>query len=138
MQASDWDGFEARRREAEAKGKLRGIGVALFLEPSGGMGKEQVEIRVRPDGRLAMYSLAGPSGQGHETVFPLWWRTYLGLPEDRIELRYNDTAAPKLVGVGTFGSRSLISHGSALATAAKEIVEKGRKLAAEEFEVAAG
>jgi aerobic carbon-monoxide dehydrogenase large subunit len=137
LQAADWDGFEARRREAKRKGKLRGLGVALFLEPSGGMGKEQVEIRVAPDGHLQIYSLAGPSGQGHETAFPLLVANILGLPEEDIELRYNDDAAPKLIGVGSFGSRSLISHGSAFATAAKEIVEKGRKLAAGEFEVAA-
>jgi carbon-monoxide dehydrogenase large subunit len=135
LKSSDWDGFEARREAARKEGKLRGIGLALFLEPSGGMGKEQVEIRVGSDGRLAMYSLAGPSGQGHETVFPALVADILGFPAERIELRYNDVAAPKLVGVGTFGSRSLISHGAALAAAAREIVEKGRKLAAGEFEV---
>jgi aerobic carbon-monoxide dehydrogenase large subunit len=135
LQAADWDGFETRRRAAKNNGKLGGIGLALFLEPSGGMGKEQVEIRVGSDGRLALYSLAGPSGQGHETVFPALVADILGLPADRIELRYNDVAAPKLTGVGTFGSRSLISHGAALTAAAKEIVEKGRKLAAGEFEV---
>jgi carbon-monoxide dehydrogenase large subunit len=54
LQAADWDGFEARRQAAKNNGKLRGIGLALFLEPSGGMGKEQVEIRVGSDGRLAM------------------------------------------------------------------------------------
>jgi aerobic carbon-monoxide dehydrogenase large subunit len=135
LQAADWTGFKARRKAARKNGMLRGIGLALFLEPSGGAGKEQVEIRVGADGRLAMYSLAGPSGQGHETVFPTLVAHILGFPEDRIELRYNDITAPKLVGVGTFGSRSLISHGAALTTATKEIVEKGRKLAAGEFEV---
>jgi carbon-monoxide dehydrogenase large subunit len=135
LQAADWAGFKARRKAAKKNGMLRGIGLALFLEPSGGMGKEQVEIRVDSDGRLAMYSLAGPSGQGHETVFPALVADVLGFPEERIELRYNDVAAPRLVGVGTFGSRSLISHGAALTAAAKEIVEKGRKLAAGEFEV---
>jgi aerobic carbon-monoxide dehydrogenase large subunit len=135
LRSSDWNGFEARRAAAGKCGKLRGIGLALFLEPSGGMGKEQVEIRVASDGRLAMYSLAGPSGQGHETVYPALVADILGFPADRIELRYNDVAAPKLVGVGTFGSRSLISHGAALTTAAREIVEKGGKLAAGEFEV---
>ncbi|MGA7486790.1 MAG: xanthine dehydrogenase family protein molybdopterin-binding subunit [Xanthobacteraceae bacterium] len=135
LRSADWDGFEARRAAARKEGKLRGIGLAMFLEPSGGMGKEQVEIRVGSDGRLAMYSLAGPSGQGHETVFPAIVADILGFPADRIELRYNDPAAPKLVGVGTFGSRSLISHGAALAASATEIVEKGRKLAAGEFEV---
>jgi len=137
LQVSDWKGFEQRRKAAKRAGKLRGIGLALFLEPSGGMGKEQVELRVEPDGRLSMFSLAGPSGQGHETVYPALVAQILGIPDDRIELRYNDVDAPKLVGVGTFGSRSLISHGAALATGAKEIVEKGRKLAAREFEVEA-
>ncbi|MGZ3295635.1 MAG: xanthine dehydrogenase family protein molybdopterin-binding subunit, partial [Xanthobacteraceae bacterium] len=138
LQASDWNGFEPRRKAAKRAGKLRGIGLALFLEPSGGMGKEQVELRVEPDGRLSLFSLAGPSGQGHETVYPALVAQILGVSEDRIDLRYNDVDAPKLVGVGTFGSRSLISHGAALATGAKEMVEKGRKLAAREFEVEAG
>ena len=136
--AADWKGFAKRRREAKRRGKLRGIGLALFLEPSGGLGKEQVEIRVESGGGLAMYSNAGPSGQGHETVFPMLVADVLGIPADKIELRYNDVTAPKLAGTGSFGSRSLISHGAALQTAAKEIVEKGRKLAADEFEVAAG
>ena len=59
------------------------------------------------------------------------------MPEDRIDLRYNDVNTPKLIGVGTFGSRSLISHGAALAKGAREIVEKGKALAARQFEVAA-
>jgi carbon-monoxide dehydrogenase large subunit len=136
MQAADWKGFAARRRKAKTRGKLRGLGLAMFIEPSGGAGKEQVEIRVETGGRLAMYSNAGPSGQGHETVFPALVADILGIAEDKVELRYNDIAAPKLAGVGSFGSRSLISHGAALQTAAKEIVEKGRKLAAAELEAA--
>jgi aerobic carbon-monoxide dehydrogenase large subunit len=137
LQAADWKGFGKRQREAKRRDKLRGIGLALFLEPSGGLGKEQVEIRIESGGRLAMYSNAGPSGQGHETVFPMIVADVLGISEDKIELRYNDVATPKLLGTGSFGSRSLISHGAALQTAAKEIVEKGKKLAAAELEVAA-
>ena len=136
MQAADWKGFAARRRRAKSAGKLRGLGLAMFIEPSGGAGKEQAEIRVEAGGRLAMYSNAGPSGQGHETVFPAIVADVLGIAAENIDLRYNDIAAPKLAGVGSFGSRSLISHGAALQTAAKEIVEKGRKLAATELEVA--
>ena len=138
LEAADWKGFGKRQREAKRRGKLRGIGLALFLEPSGGLGKEQVEIRVETGGRLSMYSNAGPSGQGHETVFPMIVADVLGIPADKIVLRYNDVAAPKMLGTGSFGSRSLISHGGALQAAAKEIVEKGRKLAAAEFEVEAG
>jgi aerobic carbon-monoxide dehydrogenase large subunit len=136
LQAADWKGFAKRRREAKRRGKLRGIGFALFLEPSGGVGKEQAEIRIQSDGRLALYCNAGPSGQGHETVFPQVVADVLGIPAERIALRYNDVAAPKLAGTGSFGSRSLISHGRALQAATKEVVEKGRKLAAGEFEVA--
>lgn len=136
LAAADWKGFKARRKAAKKKGKLRGLGLALFLEPSGGRGQEQVEIRVAPDGRLMLYSNAGPSGQSHETVFPEVIGDILGVASDSIELRYNDDAAPRMVGLGTFGSRSLISHGAALSAAAKEIVEKGKKLAADKFEVA--
>ena len=55
------------------------------------MGKEQVEIRIEP-GRPAVRCIrnAGPSGQGHETVFPALVADVLGIPDDRIELRYND------------------------------------------------
>jgi carbon-monoxide dehydrogenase large subunit len=74
LQAADWTGFKARRKAARKNGKLRGLGLALFLEPSGGMGKEQVEIRVGSDGRLALYSLAGPSGQGTKPCFRPWSR----------------------------------------------------------------
>ncbi len=136
LEASDWDGFGARRTAASKAGKLRGLGLALFLEPSGGLGKEQVELRIERNGRLAMFSLAGPTGQGHETVYPAIVAGILGFPEERIDLRYNDVAAPKLAGLGTFGSRSLISHGAALSIGAKEIVEKGRHLAARELEAA--
>jgi len=79
-----------------------------------------------------------PSGQGHETVFPALVAEVLGIPEDRIDLRYNDVAAPKLAGTGSFGSRSLISHGASLVAGAKEIVEKGKALAARELEVDPG
>jgi carbon-monoxide dehydrogenase large subunit len=134
LEAADWKGFAKRQKAAKRAGKLRGIGVAMFLEPSGGMGKEQVELRME-NGRVEMFSLAGPSGQGHETVFPAMVAEVLGFPEDRIDLRVNDVTTPKFLGTGTFGSRSLISHGGALVAGAKEIVEKGKKLAARELEV---
>ena len=131
----DWEGFAKRRRMAKKRGQLRGIGLALFLEPSGGLGKEQVELRVEADGKIAMFSNAGPSGQGHETVFPALVADVLGVPEQRIDLRYNDNSISKFAGTGSFGSRSLISHGAGFATAAREIVQKGLKLASGQFEV---
>jgi carbon-monoxide dehydrogenase large subunit len=137
LEAADWNGFKARRKAAKKSGKLRGIGLALFLEPSGAVGKEQIEIKIESDGKLALYSNAGPMGQGLETVFPEVVAKVLGVPEQSIEMKVNDIATPKLMGTGSFGSRSLISHGAALMNGAKLIVEKGKALAASELEVAA-
>jgi carbon-monoxide dehydrogenase large subunit len=135
LEAAGWASFEARRKSAKKAGRLRGIGCALFIEPSGGAGQEEVRIEFTPEGRLMLRSNAGPSGQGHETAFPELVADILSLPADAIELRYNDTATPKLAGTGSYGSRSLISHGGALAAGAREIIRKARDLAANELEV---
>jgi aerobic carbon-monoxide dehydrogenase large subunit len=138
LQEADWINFEARRLSSRKNGRLRGIGLALFITPSGGAGKEGVSIKIGSEGRLALYAHAGPTGQGHETVFPDVVAHILGLPADRIELRYNDVAMPALAGTGSYGSRSLISHGNALALGAREIVRKAQDLAAQDLEVSPG
>ena len=138
LDVADWRGFERRRREARRRGKLRGIGCATFIEPSGGGGQEEVALRFDASGALQLYALAGPSGQGHETVFPDLVAEILGMAPTDVTLRYNDPEAPALAGMGSFGSRSLISHGSALSAGAHELRRKGMELAAKELEVAAG
>jgi carbon-monoxide dehydrogenase large subunit len=138
LEAADWQGFATRRREAKRRGRLRGIGCATFIEPSGGAGQEEIAIRFDADGRLQLYALAGPSGQGHETVFPDIVAAILGVAPEHITLRYNDSSAPALAGTGSFGSRSMISHGGALSVGAHDLKRKGTELAAKELEVAAG
>ncbi len=137
LRVADWDGFEGRRAEAKARGKLRGIGCAAFIEPSGGLGQEEIAIKFDANGLPQLFTLAGPSGQGHETVFPELVAGVLGMPADKITLRASDPDGPPLVGTGSFGSRSLISHGGALSVGAHEVVRKGLALAAKELEVAA-
>ena len=137
LKEARWDKFEARRKEAQARGRIRGIGCAVFIEPSGGAGQEEIAIRFDASGAMQLYALAGPSGQGHETVFPDLVADILGLAPESITLRYNDPDAPPLAGMGSFGSRSLISHGGALSAGAHEIKRKGIELAAKELEVAA-
>ena len=138
LEAADWHGFERRRAEAKSRGKLRGIGCAAFIEPSGGAGQEEIAIRFDAAGSVQLYTLSGPSGQGHETVFPEVVGEILGMAPETITLRYSDPDGPPLVGTGSFGSRSLISHGGALSIGAKEVIRKGLALAAKELEVAAG
>jgi carbon-monoxide dehydrogenase large subunit len=139
VRESDWAGLEARRAEAKRRGKLRGLGLAMFIEPSGGGGapKEEVAIKFGDSGNPVIYALAGPSGQGHETVFPEIVGEVLGLDPAKITMRASDPLGPKLVGEGTIGSRSIMSHGGAMVVAAREVIRKGMEMAAEHLEVAA-
>jgi carbon-monoxide dehydrogenase large subunit len=136
LKESDWASFAKRRREANRRGKLRGIGCATFIEPSGGVGQEEVAIKFE-GGNIDLYAVNGPSGQGHETVFPEVVASVFGIGSDAIKLHSSDPDGPALVGTGSFGSRSLLSHGSALNQGAHEVVKKGLELAAREMEVAA-
>jgi len=133
---SDWKGFERRRKEATSRGKLRGIGMGIFIEPSGGgQMPEETEIRFEPDGTITLYTLSGSAGQGHETVLPRLVAKELGIDENLITLRANSVKAPhRLKGAGTMGSRTMASHGASLTITSREVVKKGLKLAAEALE----
>lgn len=131
VEKADWAGYEGRRVQSAAAGKLRGRGLALFISPSGAPGKEQGLISFDSEGRIVLRSLAGPSGQGHETVYPEVVGGLLGIDPAEITLRYGDPDGPTLEGTGTFASRSLISQGGALVVAAREVIAKGALLAAE-------
>jgi aerobic carbon-monoxide dehydrogenase large subunit len=135
---SDWKGFETRKRESERRGLLRGIGCAMFIEPSGGghAPQEQAAIKFGDSGDATLHVLSGPSGQAHETVFPQIVAEVLGMPAEKIELRASDPLGPALIGGGSVGSRSLMSHGGALYATAQEVVKKGLDFAARELEVA--
>jgi carbon-monoxide dehydrogenase large subunit len=139
LEHSDWAGFAQRRKDSERRGKLRGIGCAVFVEPSGGSAapQEQAAIKFGESGNPSLYVLAGPSGQGHETVFPELVALEFGVDAQSIELHASDPAGPKLIGGGTVGSRSMMAHGSALVATARTVVKKGLELAAKDLEVAA-
>jgi len=133
---SRWRDFNARRKEARSRNKLRGIGAALFLEPSGGgFGpRDQVAIRIGEDGRVLAYVVSQSNGQGHETVLPALLADWLGLDEDRIELRSSDPDGPALAGSGAIGSRTTLIQGSVLKLASGELIKKGIPLAAKMLE----
>ncbi len=135
---SDWQGFAARRAEASRRGKLRGIGCALFFEPSGGGGvpKDQVALKFAADGKLILHQVAGPSGQGYETVFPELVAKFLGLDPAQIECRSGDPDGPALIGAAAIGSRTILSQGSVMKIASEEVIRKGVALAADALETA--
>ena len=138
LRFSDWSSFSKRREEARKRGKLRGIGLSMFIEPSGGgaIPKEEAAIKFGASGEAELHVLAGPSGQGHETMFPQIVAEVFGVEASTIVLKASDPDGPPLIGGGTVGSRSMMSHGGALVATARTVVEKGKQLAAKDLEVA--
>jgi carbon-monoxide dehydrogenase large subunit len=135
-QESDWKGFAARRRASHKQGRLRGIGCAVFIEPSGGGGtkKDEVAVQFERDGTIVLHNVAGPSGQGHETVFPEMMARWLGVPVERVLLKSGDPDGPPLLGNPSVGSRSGMLQGSAYKVAADIVIEKAKRLAADDLE----
>src|SRR5881275_834787 len=123
------EGFAARRRAAAERGKLRGLGIACFLETSRGTPGERAEIRFEPDGRVALVLGTQSNGQGHETSFAQIAADLLGLPIDAFRLVQADTRTVRS-GNGHGGARSMHMGGTALYQAAQMVLSKGRAIAA--------
>src|SRR5438094_2094360 len=123
------EGFAARRREAVERGRLRGLGVACFLETSRGTPGERAEIRFEADGRVALVLGTQSNGQGHETSFPQIAADLLGLPIDLFRFVQADTREVRS-GNGHGGARSMHMGGTALHQAAQMVLSKGRTIAA--------
>jgi carbon-monoxide dehydrogenase large subunit len=139
LRLSQWDSFPSRKEQSRKQGKLRGIACSVFVEPAGAGGspKEEVDIRFGASGEASIYAVCGPSGQGHETVYPEVMAQIVGVDPQRITLKAGDPDGPPVIGDGTIGSRSMMAYGGAIAVAAKEIVRKAQDLAARELEVSA-
>jgi len=132
---ADWAGFPQRRAASERAGRLRGIGLACFLEVAGGILDEVVELRFADDGTVALYTGAQPMGQGHLSTFPFLVAARLGIDPGAVRLVQGDS---DLVPAGTpsVASRSMMMAGSAAAMACDASIEKGRLAAARHFEAA--
>jgi carbon-monoxide dehydrogenase large subunit len=149
LQSADYAGFATRRKISEGEGRLRGIGLACFVESSGvapsrlagmmgarGGFYEAAQVRVAPDGSVSAFLGTHNHGQGHATTFAQIISQCLGMPLDRINVVEGDTAAVP-IGTGTFGSRSIAVGGSALHAASSKIILKGKKIAAHLLETSA-
>jgi aerobic carbon-monoxide dehydrogenase large subunit len=123
------DGFAARREAALQRGRLRGLGIACFLETSRGTPGERAEIRFEADGRVALALGTQSNGQGHETSFVQIAADLLGLPIAAFRFLQADTREVSS-GNGHGGARSMHMGGTALYLAAQMVLEKGRAIAA--------
>ena len=135
LRAADWDGFEARRAESRARGRLRGRGIGNFLECTAPPMKEQGEIVFNEDGTVTIVTGTLDYGQGHWTPFAQVLYQTLGVPFEAIRLVQGDSDR-LIAGGGTGGSKSLMASGAAIVEAARQVIEKGRLAAAHVLEAA--
>jgi carbon-monoxide dehydrogenase large subunit len=135
---ADWDGFAKRRAESAKRGRLRGRGIATYIEASASGGfapYDQAVITWEKDGSITLRTATHNHGQGHETTLAQVVAGVLGIPLQKFRLRTSEPDV-NLVANPTGGSRTLIGIGSSMLLAAREIVQKGLDLAAEELEAA--
>ena len=142
LASADYDGFAGRKEASRRAGKLRGIGIASYIEacgiaPSnvaGALGAraglyEAATIRVNPTGSVSVLTGSHSHGQGHETTFAQVVSDKLGIDFDSVNVVHGDTDKIPF-GMGTYGSRSIAVGGSAIVKAIDKIVAKGKKIAA--------
>ena len=135
LEAADYAGFPARRREAEARGRLRGFGFANTVKKTSTPIVETAEIRIDPSGGLTLMTGTVDHGQGHSTIFRQILCDSLGVAPGDIRFVQGDTDLVAY-GCGTFNSRSTAIAGSAIRLAADKVIDKGSKIAAHMLEAA--
>jgi carbon-monoxide dehydrogenase large subunit len=136
LQAADWSGYDRRRQESKAHGKLRGRALSTFLEWTGVVHEETVDLHVEADGTVKVFTAMQAMGQGIETSYVQIIAETLDIDPDKIVIVQGDSDVAQ--GIGSMGSRSLYIGGSAMLTASQQTIEKGRELAGEALEAAAG
>jgi aerobic carbon-monoxide dehydrogenase large subunit len=125
---------QARRREGGGVRQL-GIGLCTYVELTG-LGVEIGTCTVNEDGTVTVKTGTSPQGQGHETTWAQLVSWTLGVPMADVRIVHSDTAhVPR--GMGTMGSRTLQVGGSAMINATREVLDKGRELAAHLLEASA-
>ncbi|MEH2627528.1 carbon-monoxide dehydrogenase large subunit [Bradyrhizobium sp. AZCC 1719] len=123
------EGFKARQRISRKLSRLRGLGLACFLETARGGPNEVAEVQFGEDGLIDLKVGTHSSGQGHETTYAQIAADALGLPLERFRFRQGDTDDLDSGG-GHGGARSMHQGGTALLMAAEGLIENARRLAA--------
>ena len=133
MAAADWKGAAARKAASQKKCKLRGIGMACYVEACSGGGPENAWIEVEPSGAVTVRVGTQSNGQGHETAYAQVAADKLGIDIEQIKVSQGDTDAMPSGG-GTGGSRSIPVGGVCVDGAALDVINKGKKIAAHVLE----
>jgi carbon-monoxide dehydrogenase large subunit len=135
LKIADYENLLRRRDERRKKGELVGVGFSTFVEPSGGAGFESGTVRIERTGEVTVLTGSSSHGQGHETSWAQIAAELMKTSMDHVTVLHGDTHVSQQ-GTGTFGSRSAVVGGGALATAAERVIDKGRRIAAHLVEAA--
>ncbi|MFO1148438.1 MAG: xanthine dehydrogenase family protein molybdopterin-binding subunit [Alsobacter sp.] len=133
MAAADWDGFKDRLKASRKEGKIRGIGIASYIECTAWGAGEDVVVRLETDGTATVYSGTQSNGQGHATAYAQFASQQLDLPLDKIRVVQGDTDLVA-TGNGTGGSRSIPVGGISVYAASRNLAGKLKQLASEVLE----
>jgi carbon-monoxide dehydrogenase large subunit len=137
MEAGEWSGFDARLAQSRAAGRLRGIGLATYIECTAWGEGEDVKVTLDKDGGATVYVGTQSNGQGHATAYAQFAAEQLDLPLERIRMVQGDTARVA-TGNGTGGSRSIPIGGISVHAASKNLADKLKELASDELEAGVG
>ncbi|MBV9262138.1 MAG: xanthine dehydrogenase family protein, partial [Pseudolabrys sp.] len=137
QEIADWAGFNKRAAVSKKRGKLRGIGLATYVEACGNMGPETASLKLDKDGGVTLLIGSQSTGQGHATAYAQIVAQQLGLSPDKVRMFQGDTDRIK-TGGGTGGSSSIPCGGNSLKGAAEKLAEQIKKLAADALEASAG
>ncbi|MDP2734179.1 MAG: xanthine dehydrogenase family protein molybdopterin-binding subunit, partial [Hoeflea sp.] len=133
LEKADAKGFASRARDAEARGKLRGFGAAVYIEACAFAGSEPAKLTLDADGGITLYIGTQTNGQGHATAYSQFVADQIGIDFEKITVRQGDTDE-LAKGGGTGGSRSIPLGGVSVSAAAVILADKMKKLAADELE----
>ncbi len=137
MDVADWKGFKARQKASAKAGRIRGIGLACYIEACGGGGPESSTVILEKDGTVTVLIATQSNGQGHETAYSQLVSQHLDIPMDRIRVVQGDTDRVE-TGSGTGGSRSIPVGGAALDKAPGILTDNLKQLASDKLEAAVG
>ena len=133
LETAEVAGFSERRSAAEARGKLRGIGVVSYVEDTGLGPFEGARVEVLASGEVLVETGAASQGQGHATVFAQICSDALGVKPEQVTVRSADTGRYGY-GISTAASRTAVTAGSSVHLAAAEVADLAKQLAGEHLE----
>jgi len=133
LERADWSGLEARAADAKSRGRIRGVGIATYVEACAFAGSEPAHLELGKDGTVTLSIGTQSNGQGHATAYAQFVADKLNLDPSKIKVHQGDTDRLEKGG-GTGGSRSIPLGGVSAARAGEDLADKLKRIAADELE----